>query len=143
MGYEFTQADIDEISKILDSKAKAFDGGWSWVLKSVKNNYSLVINLYKSVKIGREHTGALVSIQTQHGYFELHDCTGYLIFEPDEIFFLQSNDKYVSSLIIGKECTCSMFSNINREIINADFSTLDPAVLLSAMQLSLTENVLV
>jgi len=81
-------------------------------------------------------------VQTHHGYYELHDISGYLVFEPDEIIFVQAEKNTVSSIIIGKLCTCSMYSNIRREILKADFSTLDNAVLLSAMQLSLAESIL-
>jgi hypothetical protein len=56
------------------------------------------------------------------------------------VIFLQNTESKVSSLIIGKNSSCSLFSNISRDILGADFSELDPAVLLSAMQLSLTEG---
>jgi hypothetical protein len=64
-----------------------------------------------------------------------------MIFEPEEVIFINQKDDLLSSLIIGKNCTCSLFSNINRHILNADFNTLDPSVLLAAMQLSLTESI--
>jgi hypothetical protein len=35
-----------------------------------------------------------------------------------------------------------MYANISRDVLGADFAELDPAVLLSAMQLSLTESIL-
>jgi hypothetical protein len=65
-----------------------------------------------------------------------------MIFEPDEVIFIQATSDKVSSLIIGKNCSCSMYANISRDVLGADFAELDPAVLLSAMQLSLTESIL-
>jgi hypothetical protein len=100
------------------------------------------LTIYNNVELGKNKKGTLLSVQTHHGYYELHDCQSFLVFEPDEVIFINANDTFVSSLIIGGRCTCSMYTNISRDILNSDFSKLDPAVLLSAMQLSLTESIL-
>jgi hypothetical protein len=142
MGFSFTNEDIEQISTILSKSPKEFEKSWSWRFDNPETKQSLVITIYNNVKLGKESEGSLISVQSQHGYFELHDCRGYLVFEPDEIIFVQSTDDKVSSLIVGKQATCSMFTNISRDILNADFTTLDPTVLLSAMQLSLTETIL-
>ncbi len=142
MSYRFTEEEIKTISGVLEAESKKFDGGWSWMLHNTESGQSLVISIYNDVNLGNNASGALISVQTQHGYFELHDVSAFLVFEPDEVIFVQADDKRVSSLIIGKLCTCSMYTNINRDILSADFASLDPAVLLSAMQLSLTEVVL-
>jgi hypothetical protein len=141
MGFSFGKEDIEKISGILKSEPQVFESAWSWKLENKPAGQSLVFTLYNDVELGSDR-GSLVSVQTLHGYFELHGCTGYLVFEPDEIIFVQASKDKLASLIVGKECTCSMFSNISRSILSADFTALDPAVLLSAMQLSLTETLL-
>lgn len=141
MGVIFQKQDIDKISDILGVKPKTNDNSHTWKLIDKTNNKPLVFTLYNKVEF-EEGAGSLVSVQTQHGYYELHDCTTFLFFEPDEIIFVNYNEKYLSSLIVGSNCSVNLFSNIKREIINADFSNLDPALLLSAMQLSITENVI-
>jgi len=45
-------------------------------------------------------------------------------------------------LVIGKNSTCSLFSNINKDLIKLNFAELHPAVLMAAMQLSITESVI-
>lgn len=142
MAYIFTNDDINSISNILQLESKPYQNAWSWQLKNNENNQSLLFTIYNNVELGSEHFGSLISVQTQHGYYELHDCSCFMIFEPDEIIFINDSSERVSCLIIGKNCTCSMYSNIDKKILNADFSALDPAVLLSAMQLSITEAVL-
>lgn len=140
MGHLFTDSDINSISKALHTEPDVLEGSWTWLLKNKQNNLTLVLTLYSQAKLGDDAIGALVSIQTQQGYYELHDITHYLVFEPDEVIFVQSSGEYMSCIIVGGESVCSLFSNIRREILNTDFSTLDPAVLMSAMQLSLTEK---
>jgi hypothetical protein len=127
---------------MLGSRPREFEGGRAWHQENKASGQSQVLTLYTNTKLGKNADGPLVSVQTQHGYFELHDCDAFIVFEPDEIIFVHTVGEFVSCLIIGRECTCSLFSNIRRENLNADFSTLDPAVLLSAMQLSLVESVL-
>ena len=140
MNYLFSNDDIEKISATLGTDSQMFDRGWSWKLHNPGNNQSLVFTVYKDARISNEITGTLISVQTQHGYFELHNCSGYLLFEPDEVIFVEAGDTKLTCLIIGKECTCSMYANISREILETDFAELDPPVLLSAMQLSITES---
>ena len=142
MGYSFSQVDIELITKVLGVEVQAIGNNWSWHLKNTETRQSLVINIYHGIKLNKESEGAMVSVQTLHGYFELHDCIGFLVFEPDEIIFVQASGDYVSSLIVGRQCNCSMYANISRDILKSDFNNLDAAVLLSAMQLSLTESIL-
>jgi len=142
MSYSFTKEDIENISEIFGKTSKEFDNSWSWRIDNKDTNQSLVISIHNQVKLGKASEGSLISVQTQHGYFELHDCTAYVVFEPEEIIFVHADDEKVSSMIVGNHSTCSMYTNISRGILNSDFTSLDPAVLLSAMQLSLTESVL-
>lgn len=142
MPYTFTNDDIEKIDEILNTKAQNNGNNWTWRVSNSETNQSFVISIYNNVSLHNNDDISIISIQTKQGYYELHDCFAYLVFEEDEIIFIQASEKYVSCLVISKQGTCSMYSNINRDILNADFSKLDPAILMSAMQLSLTENLL-
>jgi hypothetical protein len=142
MSYTFTENDIKKVNELLDCQPLATGNSWSWNISNEKNKQSLVLTINNNVQLGDEDTGSLISVQTLYGYYELHNCKGFLIFEPGEVIFINESGGLVSSLIIGKECTCSMYSDIRREILTADYATLDPVVLLSAMQLSLAEDLL-
>ncbi|ROL62402.1 hypothetical protein D9V86_00865 [Bacteroidetes/Chlorobi group bacterium ChocPot_Mid] len=142
MNFNFQEKDIQSICKILNAKCQEHNGSWTLQLTDSDTKQSLVVSIYNNIQLGKNKSGSLISVQTLHGYFEIHDLIGYLIFEPDEVIFVQSSIEAVSCMIIGKKCTCSLFTNINKEILKSDFNTLDPAVLMSAMQLSLTESIL-
>ncbi len=142
MSFKFDKSDIEKISRVLDSQPEELQNAWTWNLRNPITNDSLVFTIYNNVKVSNDKNGTLISVQTHHGYFELHDSTGYIVFDPDEIIFVQATEKLVSSLIIGKQATCSMYANIDRNILITDFAELDPPVLLSAMQLSLAEGLL-
>jgi len=135
-----TEQDIEKINLIINSHPTEFENGWSWTVRSSDKSKPMVINLYQ--KIENLKTGIMVSVQTRHGFYELHDINNILYFEPDEVLFLKSDESTMSCLIIGSENTCSLYSNININLIKSDFSQLHPAILLSAMQLSIAESLL-
>ncbi len=139
MSFSFARENVDKISGVLGVTPDKFDGGWTWKLTNPAISKPLVCTLYHNID---EENLSLISVQTQHGYYEMHNITDFMVFEPDEIIFVNAEEKKISCLILGKEGSCSLFSNINRELISSDFSRLDPALLLSAMQLSITESII-
>ena len=142
MSYTFTNLDIQNITRIIGTAHQELGNSWSWHLKLPETGQALVFSIYNDISLSKTLKGSLISVQTQHGYFEMHDCSGYMVFEPDEIIFVRVSHDTASCLTIGKQCTCSLYSNIRREMLNADFTSLEAPVLLSAMQLSLTEGLL-
>ncbi len=141
MAFNFTKDDIEKINKIIGNPIQQNTDNWVWKIKNENTQQNLIFTIYNNIDLSDEVKGSLISAQTQHGYFEIHDCKAYLIFEPDEVIFITADNKYVSCMIIGKQGTCSMFTNIRRELLHSNFSELNPAVLLSAMQLSLAESI--
>lgn len=140
MGFILKDEDLKKIDTTLNATHKAFEGSYSWSLKSADNAKPMLFTIYDQVDIGGDSVGSLVSVQTKHGYYELHDINKLMFFEPDEIILISSTPENLSCLIIGSESTCSLYSNIKRSLLSRDFSDLHPAVLLSAMQLSITES---
>lgn len=142
MSFSFTGKDIERIAEIIGSTPQIADNSYTWKVINKGNGQSLVFTVYNSIPIDDNNSCSMITAQTQQGYFELHCCTGYMIFEPGEVIFIQADDKSVTSLIIGRESTCSMYANIDRKILISDFTMLDPALLPAAMQLSLIEEAL-
>lgn len=142
MEFSFTPSDIEKISAIFGGSPP--DNGQSvmWRLSNPQTRQAQTVTLHNHVTFGRNESGSLVVVQTIHGYFELHRCTGYVIFEPDEVIFVSLTGDFLSSMVVGRQCTCSMFAPIHRDVLSMDFTELDPAILMSAMQLSLAEGVL-
>jgi hypothetical protein len=140
--FAFSADDIRRISEIVDVPTQSHDGEYLFSLSNSQTRQSLTLNVSNNVELGDDRRGALVIAQTQHGYFELHDCTAFLVFEPDELIFVSANETHISGLVVGKQCTCSMFTNVRRSNLSADFAEIDPRLLMSAMQLSVAEMLL-
>lgn len=143
MNKKFNKTDIDAISNILGIPSQEMESSWAWKLVNAETKQTLVFSIFNDVSLGDQLAAiSIISVQNNQGYFELHNCTDYLLFEPDEVIFINANTDNISSLTIGKAATVSMFSNINREILQKDFTELEAPLLLSAMQLSLADTML-
>lgn len=143
MNKKFTKQDIDAISNIIGRPYQEMDTSWAWKLVNTETKQTLVFTIFNEITQGNNpELISIISVQNNQGYFELHNCTDYLLFEPDEVIFINANAEAISSLTIGNSATVSMFSNINRELLKKDFSELEAPLLLSAMQLSLADTML-
>ena len=142
MSFRFTNSDIERISAILGAEPESFGDSWVWSLRNAEHDKPMVVSLYNNVPGTNDEDTSLISVQTRHGYYELHELSSYMLFEPDEAIFVCSKESLMSCLIIGKGNTCSLYSNIRKEILDADFAELHPASLLAAMQLSIVEGIL-
>jgi len=142
MTFFFSPEDIQRIAEMLGTKPQSGDNEYAFNLTNPQNRQSLALTLANNVQLGGGVMGTLVVAQTQHGYFELHDCAGFMVFEPDEIIFVSAGEHRISGMVVGKQCTCSMFVDVQRENLSANFAEIDPRLLMSAMQLSVTEVIL-
>jgi len=59
----------------------------------------------------------------------------------EEVIFISEMKDKISGLIISKQGDCSLYSNVDKSILNKDFSELNSEKLLSAVALSVTESV--
>jgi hypothetical protein len=142
MEYSFTNSDIEIISKTLDVEVTKNEDSYSWKMSNQETGQSLYVSIYNHSHVSNSKKGVLVSVQSTHGYFELHDCSAYLDFENSEVIFIQSSDEKLTTLVIGKNCSCNMYANISKDLFDKDISELDNSMIMSFMQLSITEGLL-
>lgn len=139
MNLNFTIKEIEEVNRVLKIKAIEANSVYIWKLISPDISKPLVLSIYCDIH-NAEDNDVVVSVQTQHGYYELHNISTFMTFEPDEVIFTSRYDERLSCLIIGANGSCSLFANIAKEILNADLTTLAPAKLLAAMQLGVVDS---
>ncbi len=133
---KLTSEIIDGIGRILNARHEQNGAETVWYIGAGGATPSIVLTL-----TSLEDGIVILSAQTVHGYFELHNVTRYVPVEPDEVIFVAEEGDRLCGLVVGAGGTCSLFANVHRTTIAADFSTLEPALLLAAMQLGLAENV--
>lgn len=142
MSYRFSEKDFQIIGDVLGVQGNSEENAIIWKMVNPESRQAQIISILNQVQYPDGSEGSAIIVQTKHGYFELHQCSGYITFEPDEVIFITERNEYVSGMVLGKQCTCSMFSPIQRDALSANFGELDPALIMSAMQLSLAEQLL-
>jgi hypothetical protein len=104
---------------------------------------SLSLEIYPEVKLGENSKGPLIVIYTGNCHLQLHNCTGYVVSdELREVTFVSDCGDKISGIVVEREAACSLYSNVERNLISNDFTRFGVEVMLSGVALSLAEDVL-
>ena len=142
MQFVFKENDIKKLAKILGVPAKHKGNNYRFELEGQDAALKLTLEIYPNIIIGKRR-GNLVSVYTRNSHLQLHFCSGFIISEMlNEVTFIGEEDGKLSGLIIEKEGGCSLYANVDKEILSGDFTRLGPEVMLSGIALSLTETIL-
>ncbi|MBI3577972.1 MAG: hypothetical protein HY276_12740 [Ignavibacteriales bacterium] len=142
MSFEFKETDIRKLSQVLGVLPKHRGSNYRFEIEQKSLNRKLALEIYPNIHIGKRK-GNLISIYTPTAHLQLHFCTGYVVSKLlGEITFVAESSGKLSGLTVEREGGCSLYANVDREILSGDFTTLGPEVMLSGIALSLTESVL-
>ena len=142
MSYQFQESDITKIASILGVEPKSSGKSFRFEIENKEQNRKLALEIYPNIPIGKRR-GTLVSVYTPTAHLQLHFCTGYVVSEMlGELTFVGETNGKLSGLTIEREGGCSLYANVDRQILSGDFTTLGPEIMLSSIALSLTETIL-
>jgi hypothetical protein len=142
MKFEFKKNDIAKLAQVLEVKPKRLGTSVRFEIENKEQRRKLAVEIYSNIDIGNRK-GNLISVYTRTAHLQLHFCTGYVISKMlGEITFVGESDGKLSGLTIEREGGCSLYANVDRNILSGDFTKLGPEVMLSGIALSLTESVL-
>ncbi|MBE0556214.1 MAG: hypothetical protein IH628_03190, partial [Proteobacteria bacterium] len=140
--FEFTQQHIDQIAGILGVEARHYGNHYRFEIIGAGPERRLSLEVYPRIPIG-ETEGALISVFTPNANLQIQHCAGMVVSElMGEVTFFAEGGGKLSGLIVEREGGCSMYSNVDRELLSGDFTKLGPEVMLSGIALSLTEVML-
>lgn len=138
----FDKQDIEKISKALGVEAKFKGNNYRFEIFNSENNNKVSLEIYPDIQIG-EREGNLISVYAQCAHMQLHFCNGYVVSDMlGEVTFIGESAGKLSGLIVEKEAGCSLYTNVDRDILSGDFTTLGPEIMLSGVALSLAEDIL-
>ncbi len=141
----FSEADIARIAQILNASPISTGDEIRFELRNATNGFSLTLTIHQNVP-WKNQTITVISALTPSGMYQLHNCTGYVTFEDEEVIFiardLQHPSPYFSTMTIGNNASCSVFAMVHQELLHTDFGSLDERLLLAAMQLAIVESLL-
>lgn len=142
MAFEFSDKDFRKFSDVLGVQPKLMGNNYRYEVEHKPTKRRLTLEIYPDIAIGKRR-GNLVSVYTPSAHLQLHFCSGYVTSRMlGEITFIGEYDGKLSGLIIEKEGGCSLYANVDRELLSGDFTKLGPEVMLSGIALSLSESIL-
>ena len=138
----FQEEDIKKIAKTLSVEPKFKGNNYRFEIVNAERSTKLSVEIYADIQIGKR-TGNLITVYAPSSHLQLHFCTGYVVSEMlGEVTFIGESEDKLSGLIVEREGGCSLYSNVDRDILSGDFTTLGPEVMLSGVALSLAEDIL-
>jgi len=142
MKFEFKNKDITKLAQVLKVQPKRLGTSVRFEIENKEQRRKLAVEIYSNIDIGNRK-GNLISVYTRTAHLQLHFCTGYVISKMlGEITFVGESEGKLSGLTIEREGGCSLYANVDRNILSGDFTKLGPEVMLSGIALSLTESIL-
>jgi hypothetical protein len=142
MSFEFKEEDIKKIAQVLGVKPKHQGNHYRFEIDNQKLKRTVSLEIFPNIRIGKRK-GNLISVYTQNAHLQLHFCSGYVVSDLlGEVTFISEQKEKLSGLIVEKEGGCSLYANVERELLSGDFTKLGPEVMLSGIALSLTETIL-
>lgn len=142
MSFYFKESDFKKLSRILGVPAKHKGNNIRYEIEAKESRRKLALEIYPKIAIGNRH-GNLISVYTPSAHLQLHFCSGFVVSSMlNEVTFVGEQDGKLSGLTIEKEGGCSLYANVDREMLSGDFTRLGPEVMLSGIALSLTETIL-
>lgn len=142
MAFEFSASDYKKIGKILGVDARRKGNNVRYEVHNAETGRKLALEIYPSIPIGHKR-GNVISVYTANAHLQLHFCSGYVVSSLlNEVTFVGESHGKLTGLIVEREGGCSLYGNVDRELLSGDFTQLGPEVMLSGIALSLTEPVL-
>lgn len=138
-----SSTDLNAISDALGVPAEREGSIVRYSLVHVKSGRRLALEIVPNVAMPSGETQSIVSVYTTGSFLQLQDCRRVVPApELGEVLFLSREGESVNGLVVEKEAGCSLYAGVSAKLLNADFTSLPPEMMSSAVVLSLGETVL-
>lgn len=138
----FNSESINKIGKILNTRPKKIKNCYRYELINKIEKRKLALEIYPKIKIGNRK-GNMITVYTLNSLLQLHFCNGVILSEElNEVTFIGELNGKLSGLIVERNAGCSLFANVDKNILKGDFTKLTPEVMVSGIALSLAESLL-
>jgi hypothetical protein len=87
--------------------------------------------------------GNMVIIHTATSHLQMHNCLGYVASEMlSEVAFISSSKGNLSGVIVESAASLTIYTNVDQDLLSADFTALAPEVMMAGIALSLADPII-
>lgn len=138
---EFNAENITFIGKVLNAEVKQTGGIQRLEVVDPDSGRKLALEIYTNLQVKRQQIN-MVSVYSQNTFLQLHNCMGFVASDVlKQVTFFGKHQGMVSGLIVEPTGGCSLYSNVDEQLLSEDFTQLPHEVMMASVALSLTENV--
>ena len=144
MSFSFTDADIERIETVLGVKAKTDASLARFELADKSSGRRITLEIHRDVKTKGLTSGGsttLVSVYAASSFLQLQGCTGFWGSQDlGEVIFVARSGEMANGLVVEREAGCSLYANVDTNLLSTDFTQLAPELIMSSLALSVTED---
>jgi hypothetical protein len=144
MSFSFTDADIERIETVLGVKAKTDASLARFELADKSSGRRITLEIHRDVKTKGLTSGGsttLVSVYAASSFLQLQGCTGFWGSQDlGEVIFVARSGETANGLVVEREAGCSLYANVDTNLLSTDFTQLAPELIMSSLALSVTED---
>jgi hypothetical protein len=131
MIHDFTNENIEEISKVLNTQVKPIGSDlFRLELINKKSGHKLALEIHLSMDVHGKRMN-MVSVYSGATFMQLHNCTQFVASELlGQVTFFGKSDSRTTGLIVDKESGCSLYANVDEKLLVGDFTSLPEYALL-------------
>ena len=145
MSYSLKAEDLDRIGRVLGTRGQVDGPSMRYKLHDAASVRKITLEVVCHLNIPeamREGEGDIVvTVMAPSSFVQLQGCTGYIASEElGEVIFFGRSVGRTSGLVVEKQAACSLYANVDDRLLSADFTQLAPELVMSAVALSMTED---
>ena len=144
MSFSFTDEDIERIETVLGVKAKTDASLARFELADKSSGRRITLEIHRDVKTKGLTSGGsttLVSVYAASSFLQLQGCTGFWGSQDlGEVIFVARSGETANGLVVEREAGCSLYANVDTNLLSTDFTQLAPELIMSSLALSVTED---
>jgi hypothetical protein len=132
---------IAGIEKLFDTSFKSAENSIILDIKNEQTNFRIHLEMFVD-NSENDEDNYLISVYTNNCHLQLQNCKRIIISQMlEEIIFISETETKLSGLIVSRKGDCALYSNVNKDVLSKDFAELNSEKLLSAVALSVSEEI--
>lgn len=141
MIHQFTQENLKAIASILGSDPVPLgEDVYRFEIRNEEQSRRIALEIHLGLMVGDRRMN-MVSVYAQNTFLQLHNCTAFVASEVlNQVTFFGRNGDMTSGLIVEREAGCSLYANVDKQVLTGDFTRLPEDMMMCGVALSLTES---
>jgi len=140
MIHDFSIENMDTVVEVLGAKIKKVGNMVRLEIEATGGASKVAVEFYFNLDV-RGIPMNVVSVYSHNSFLQLHNCNGFIASEIlNQVTFFGRSSDTITGLIIDREASCTLYSNVSEELLKGDFTSLPTEVMMCSIALSLTDT---